>query len=330
MRIQRIHFMIVLIAAIIINGCGAPNIKLFTDASDPLQEFTLQGKEKGKVLIIPVRGIISDSTKKGMLYDMPSMVQEIVSQLRIAEKDEEIRAVLLKIDSPGGSTTASDILYHEIMAFKKRTGAKVVAAMMDIAASGGYYVSLPSDLIIAHPTTVTGSIGVIFLRPTVTDLMGKIGLDIEVIKSGQNKDMGSPFRQSTEEEQKIFQDLINELGGRFINLVAKHRKINQNILSDISTARVYLAREALQLGLVDKIGYLNDAVLQAKKLAGLNEDCKVIVYRRTRYPNDNIYNTSTTKFGSQGLSLIDLGILDSITSLSTGFYYLWPSVAINK
>ncbi len=330
MRIQRIHFMIVLIAAIIINGCGAPNIKLFTDASDPLQEFTLQGKEKGKVLIIPVRGIISDSTKKGMLYDMPSMVQEIVSQLRIAEKDEEIRAVLLKIDSPGGSTTASDILYHEIMAFKKRTGAKVVAAMMDIAASGGYYVSLPSDLIIAHPTTVTGSIGVIFLRPTVTDLMGKIGLDIEVIKSGQNKDMGSPFRQSTEEEQKIFQDLINELGGRFINLVAKHRKINQNILSDISTARVYLAREALQLRLVDKIGYLNDAVLQAKKLAGLNEDCKVIVYRRTRYPNDNIYNTSTTKFGSQGLSLIDLGILDSITSLSTGFYYLWPSVAINK
>jgi protease-4 len=322
--------MIVLIAAIIINGCGAPNIKLFTDASDPLQEFTLQGKEKGKVLIIPVRGIISDSTKKGMLYDMPSMVQEIVSQLRIAEKDEEIRAVLLKIDSPGGSTTASDILYHEIMAFKKRTGAKVVAAMMDIAASGGYYVSLPSDLIIAHPTTVTGSIGVIFLRPTVTDLMGKIGLDIEVIKSGQNKDMGSPFRQSTEEEQKIFQDLINELGGRFINLVAKHRKINQNILSDISTARVYLAREALQLRLVDKIGYLNDAVLQAKKLAGLNEDCKVIVYRRTRYPNDNIYNTSTSKFGSQGLSLIDLGILDSITSLRTGFYYLWPSVAINK
>ncbi len=327
---MRIHFMIVLIAAIIINGCGAPNIKLFTDASDPLQEFTLQGKEKGKVLIIPVRGIISDSTKKGMLYDMPGMVQEIVSQLRIAEKDEEVKAVLLKIDSPGGSTTASDILYHEIMAFKKRTGAKVVAAMMDIAASGGYYVSLPSDLIIAHPTTVTGSIGVIFLRPTVTDLMGKIGLDIEVIKSGQNKDMGSPFRQSTEEEQKIFQDLINELGGRFINLVAKHRKIDQNILSDISTARVYLAREALQLGLVDKIGYLNDAVLQAKKLAGLNEDCKVIVYRRTRYPNDNIYNTSTTKFGSQGLSLIDLGILDSITSLSTGFYYLWPSVAINK
>ena len=330
MRIQRIHLIIILMAiAIIINGCGAP-MKLFPDASDPLQEFTLQGKEKGKVLIIPVRGIISDNTKKGMLYDMPGMVQEIVSQLRIAEKDKEIRAVLLKIDSPGGSTTATDILYHEIMVFKKRTGVKVVAAMMNMATSGGYYVSLPSDLIVAHPTSITGSIGVIFLRPKVTDLMGKIGLDIEVIKSGQNKDMGSPFRQSTEEERKIFQDLINELGGRFINLVARHRKIDQAILSDISSARVYLANEALQVGLVDKIGYLNDAILQAKKLAGLNENCKVIVYRRTRYSNDNIYNTSTTKFGSQGLSLIDLGILDSITSLRTGFYYLWPPAASNK
>ncbi|MBU4288647.1 MAG: S49 family peptidase, partial [Proteobacteria bacterium] len=173
---MRIHLIIILIAGfIIINGCGAPNIKLFTDASAPLQEFTLQGKEKGKVLIIPVRGIISDNTKKGMLYDMPSMVQEIVSQLRMAEKDEEVRAVLLKIDSPGGSTTASDILYHEIMAYKKRTGTKVVAAMMDIATSGGYYVSLPSDLIIAHPTTITGSIGVIFIRPELINIMGKIG-----------------------------------------------------------------------------------------------------------------------------------------------------------
>jgi len=328
---MRIHLIIILIAGfIIINGCGAPNIKLFTDASAPLQEFTLQGKEKGKVLIIPVRGIISDNTKKGMLYDMPSMVQEIVSQLRMAEIDEEVRAVLLKIDSPGGSTTASDILYHEIMAYKKRTGTKVVAAMMDIATSGGYYVSLPSDLIIAHPTTITGSIGVIFIRPELINIMGKIGLDIEVIKSGQNKDMGSPFRESTEEEDKIFQDLIDELSGRFLNLVAKHRKIDQNILSNISTARVYLANEALQLGLVDKIGYLNDAIMQAQELAGLNEDCKVIVYRRTRYPNDNIYNTSTTRFGSQGLSLIDLGMLDSITSLRTGFYYLWPPAASNK
>ncbi|NVM21587.1 MAG: signal peptide peptidase SppA [Desulfobacterales bacterium] len=320
-------FMIFAVTALLVTGCAAPKIRLFPDATIPLQEFTLHGTEKGKVLVIPIRGVISDAPQKGFPCDKPSMVQEIVSQLRLAEKDEEVRAVLLKIDSPGGPTTASDVLYHEIMAFKKRTGAKVIVAMMDVAASGGYYVSLPADFILAHPTTVTGSIGAIFIRPKVTGVMEKIGLDIKVNKSGRNKDMGSPFRQTTEEEQKILQGLIDEQGGRFVKLVAKHRKLDQKALADIFTARVYLAEEALQLGLVDKIGYLSDAVLQAKKLAGLPEDTKVVVYRRTEYPDDNIYNTFTTQYGSNGLSLIDLGLPDSMTSLRTGFYYLWLPAA---
>ena len=324
---QRYLIIILAVTALLVSGCAAPRIKLFPDATDPLREFTLQGTEKGKVLVISIRGIISDAPSKGFPRARPSMVQEIVSQLRLAEKDEEVRAVLLKIDSAGGSTTASDLLYHEIMAFKKRTGARVVVAMMDVAASGGYYVSLSADFILAHPTTVTGSIGVIFMQPKVTGLMGKIGLNMEVSKFGKNKDMGSPFRQTTEEEQKILQGLTDELGGRFVSLVAKHRKIDQRTLADISTARVYLAREALQLGLVDKIGYLSDALLQAKKLSGLPKDAKVVVYRRTEYPDDNLYNTSTTQYSGRGLSLIDLGLPDSITFLRTGFYYLWSPAA---
>ncbi len=324
---QRYLIIILAVTALLVSGCAAPRIKLFPDATDPLREFTLQGTEKGKVLVIPVRGIISEAPRKGFPRARPSMVQEIVSQLRLAEKDEEVSAVFLKIDSPGGSTTASDLLYHEIMAFKKRTGAKVVVAMMDVAASGAYYVSLPADYILAHPTTVTGSIGVIFMQPKVTGLMGKIGLNMEVSKFGKNKDMGSPFRQTTEEEQRILQGLTDELGGRFVSLVGKHRKLDQKALADISTARVYLAKEALQLGLVDKIGYLNDALSQAKKLAGLPEDTKVVVYRRTEYPDDNLYNTATTQCSGRGLSLIDLGLLDSITFLRTGFYYLWPPAA---
>ena len=324
---QRYLTIILAITALLVSSCAAPRIKLFPDATDPLQEFTLQGTEKGKVLVIPIRGIISDVPKKGFFRARPSMVQEIVSQLRLAEKDEEVRAVFLKIDSPGGSTTASDLLYYEIMAFKKRTGAKVVVAMMDVAASGAYYVSLPADFILAHPTTVTGSIGVIFMQPKLTGLMEKIGLDMEVNKSGKNKDMGSPFWQTTEEEQRILQGLTNELGGRFVSLVAKHRKLDQKALADISTARVYLAKEALQLGLVDKIGYLSDALLQAKKIAGLPEDSKVVVYRRTEYPDDNLYNTSTTQYSGRGLSLINLGLPDSMTSLCTGFYYLWSPAA---
>lgn len=148
---MRIHlFIILVVTALVASGCAAPKIKLFTDAADPLQEFTLQGTEQGKVLVVPIRGIISDAPKKRPIRTRPSMVQEIVSQLALAEKDEEVRAVLLKIDSPGGSTTASDLLYHEIMAFKERTGAKVVVAMMDLAS----WVAIisPLQVITSWPT----------------------------------------------------------------------------------------------------------------------------------------------------------------------------------
>jgi len=313
-----------LIILISITGCAAPKIRLFPSQADPLKEFTLEGKSEPKILVVPIRGIISNSPKEGFVSTRPSIVQEVVSQLRRAEEDEKIRAVILKIDSPGGSVTASDILYSEIAGFKNRTGAKVVVAMMGVAASGGYYISLPADHILAHPTTVTGSIGVIFARPKVTGLMEKIGLAVEVNKSGADKDMGSPFRQASAAEQKIFQELTDRLGARFVDLVARHRKLEPEVVAQIATARVYLANEALELGLVDEIGYLENAVRQAKKLAGLAEDAKVVVYRRTEYPDDNIYNTSTS-FGGAKASLISMELPGSLNHIQTGFYYLWPA-----
>ena len=223
------------------SSCATPRITLFSDDTVPLQEFTLQGKGKDKILVIPIKGKISSSTTKGLILTKPSMIQEVVSQLKQAEKDREIKAIILKIDSPGGTVTASDILYHEILAFKNRTGIKLVVAMMDVAASGGYYIALPADFIFAHPTTITGSIGVIFMQPKVNSLMEKIGVGLDINKSGKNKDMGSPFRETTDEERKILQDLTDELGKRFINLVSTHRKLGKNELAKISTARIYLA-----------------------------------------------------------------------------------------
>jgi protease-4 len=251
------------------------------------------------------------------------MVQEVVSQLRKAEDDPEVKAVLLKIDSPGGSVIASDLIYNEIVAFKQRKEAKVVVAMMGVAASGGYYISLPADFILAHPTTVTGSVGVLFLRPDVTGLMEKIGVDVNVSKTGKNKDMGSPFRQATEEEKKITQDLIDQLAARFLDRIAEHRKLGPKNLKEISAARIYLAHDALNLGLVDRIGYLDEAVSEAKKLAELPEDAKVVVYRRTEYPDDNLYNTATSLYEGRGLSIISLDLPGALAPLQTGFYYLW-------
>ena len=320
---RRFPLIIAVMIVLFLVGCQSARIRLFPSAADPLEEFTLEGKEKGKVLVISIRGTISDNPKRRFLSTGPSMVQEVVSQLRKAEEDPEVKAVLLKVNSPGGSVTASDILYHEIMAFKQKTKAKVVAAMMNVAASGGYYISLPADYILAHPTSVTGSVGVLFLRPDVAGLMDKIGIGIEVSKTGRNKDMGSPFRSATTEEKQIIQDLIDQLGERFLDRITEHRNIDPDNLKAISTARIFLADDALRLGMVDRIGYLNDAVSQAKELAELPPDAKIVVYRRTEYPDDNLYNPTTSHYEGRGLSIVSLDLPDSLSSLQAGFYYLW-------
>jgi len=318
-----------LLLIMIISGCAAPRISIFGNNGEPLEEYTLQGSTKGKVLLIPVKGKITDDVESGLIRKKPSMVQEIVAQLNKAERDKDVGAVLLVIDSPGGSVTASDVLYHEIVQFKEKTGRKVVAAMMAVAASGGYYIALPADAIVAHPTTITGSVGVLFLQPKVVGLMDKIGVEVQVSKSGANKDIGSPFRAATAQERKVLQEMTDKLARRFLDLVSQHRRIDAKGMTEIASANVYLADEAKRLGLVDRIGYLNDAVEEAGRLAGLNEDAKVVVYRREKYENDTIYNMqSTWTGGNERVSLIDLGLPASETSeIATGFYYLWPTAA---
>ena len=316
-------FILAVVVVLFLIGCQGPKIRLFPSAADPLKEFTLEGDAKGKVLVVHIRGTISDAPRRRLVSTRPSMVQEVVSQLRKAEKDSEIKAVLLKINSPGGSATASDILYNEIVAFKEKTGAKVVVAMMDVAASGGYYISLPSDYILAHPTSITGSVGVVFIRPDVAGLMAKIGVDVEVSKTGKNKDMGSPFRQATAEEKQIIQNMIDRLNQRFLDRIAAHRRIDPRRLKEISTARIFLAEDALKLGMIDRVGYIREAVSRAKRLAELPQNAKLVVYRRTEFPDDNLYNTSTSQYEGQGLSIVSLDLPASLASYQAGFYYLW-------
>jgi protease-4 len=308
-------------------GCTAPRIKLFPSQADPLQEFILEGTASEKVLLLPIRGVISDHPQEGLLRTRPSTVQEAVSHLRKAEKDPMVKAVVVQLDSPGGSVTASDVLYNEIRLFKERTGRTVVAVMMDVGASGAYYIALPADAILAHPTSITGSVGVIFLRPKVEGLMEKIGVGVEVSKSGKNKDIGSPFRATTAEEEGIFQAMTDQLAKRFLDLVQNHRKLNAAQLAAVASARVYLAEEARALGLVDRIGYMPDAVEEAKGLAGLPPQARVMVYRRVEYPDDNMYNPITSYEGSRPAVLFDAGLSRLVPALPSGFYYLWYPAA---
>ncbi len=315
-----------LISASVLTGCFKPQIRLFTDSTVPYEEYTLEGTGDEKILMLPIEGTISDAPSRGLLRDRPGLVQNVMAQLRKAESDPQIKALVLKINSPGGSVTASDVLYHEIQAYQSRTGVKVIALFMGLAASGGYYVALPSDRIVAHPTTVTGSVGVIFIGPRIDGLMTKIGVAVEVNTSGPNKDTGSPFRPRTAEEQVLIQELTDTLGQRFIDLVKTHRRLSPTALEEVRTARIFLAPKALELGLVDAIGYAGDALETARREAGLEDDARVVVYRRNEYPDDTVYN-SAARGGKPQPALVDLGLPTAMLETRTGFYYLWsPAV----
>ena len=206
---KKIISLMTLCSLFLLSACSAPRLNILDTTPNPLQEYTLEGTGKDKILIIPVNGMISDSPKQDLFMTKPSLVEQVVVQLNKARSDSQIKAVLLKVNSSGGTITASDLLYHEIASYKAKTGNKIAVIMMDLAASGAYYISLPADMIMAHPTTITGSVGVIFMRPKAVGLMNKIGLGVEINKYGKNKDMGSPFRESNDEEKALMQNTVD-------------------------------------------------------------------------------------------------------------------------
>ena len=302
-------------------GCFPTNIKLVSDGTEPLQEFTVEGKGNDKILIVSISGMINDQQEKGMLRNRQGLVPEVLAQLKKAENDPAIKAVVLKVDSPGGTVTASDILYNEINRFKTLKKIPVVVSIVNVGASGAYYLSLPADRIIAHPTSIVGSVGVIYMRPKVYGLMDKIGLKMEVNTSGKDKDMGSPFKASTDEEQKYFQSIIDTLATRFYSLVMLHRKLSPAALEKVKTASVFLPDEALKLGLIDGIGYLPETIKQAATLAGLGDKYSVVTYRRDRYSDDTLYNNAAAQMMDEKPLKLEL---PGVTSLPAGFYYLSP------
>jgi protease-4 len=315
--------MAVVASALLLQGCSSLlNIELVPRIR-PLREETVEGKGKAKILLMDVSGVLSDESVSIALTTPPPkvpIVARVREELKKAEDDDEIKALVVRINSPGGTITASDLIYREIVAFKTRKKVPVVAVMMDVGASGGYYAALAADTIIALPTTVTGSIGVIMLTLNAQGLMEKIGVAPLAIKSADKKDAGSPFRPLTPEERAIFQSVIDQMYGRFVGLIVEHRKIPEERVRAFADGRIYTAEQAKALGLVDSIGYMDDVVAAARKAAGL-EEAKIIMYHRPREYRSNFY--SATPPATSGLE----GSLGSLASLVGGmgprFLYLW-------
>jgi protease-4 len=299
----------------------SPHIHLDLLGQEKLAEVVLvPSPSPDKILMIDVEGLITSTVDTRLFSREKNAVSRVYERLERAARDPRVKAVILRLDTPGGEVTASDIISHEILTFKEWTGKPVVGLMMGVAASGGYYIASACDFIMAHPTTLTGSIGVISVFPTIEGLMTKIGLKVNVIKSGEEKDSGGPFRDMTAEERKIFQAIIDEYYEDFLNAVKANRKerLSSEELRTIADGRVYTARQAFDLKLVDKIGYFQDAFRETLSRAGL-KDAQLVSY--TYYPlsQTNIYAGRLGDF-----SPLDSKVLESYLGLlRTGFYYLW-------
>jgi protease-4 len=240
----------------------------------------------------------------------------------VAAEDADIKALVIRVNSPGGTVTASDILYHEIRTFKEKHQIPVVASIMGLGASGGYYVASAADTVVAHPTSVTGSIGVIMLTVDASGLLEKIGVAANTVASGPKKGMGSPLRPMTPEEREVFQGVIDGFYEQFLGVVQHGRpQLSAQEIRTLADGRIYSGLQAEKLGLVDEVGYLEDAIGVAKKAAGL-EEARVVTYHRPGEYRNNIYSS----FLEGGASLTSLSQLDAMALLRSGtpqFMYLW-------
>ena len=286
----------------------------------PLEEHQVSGSGKNKILLVDVSGMISSEDKESF-YTYPSMIATIKEELTRASRDESVKALVLRINTPGGTVTASDIIHHELKLFKASRKIPVIASIMDVGASGGYYIASAADRILAHPSTVTGSIGVIMLTVNAHGLLEKVGVEATAITSGPRKDMGSPFRVMTPEERGIFQALIDSFYQRFLSVVQDGRpNLQMEQIKKLADGRIYTGDQAKAAGLVDEIGYLEEAIDAAKKKAGLTE-AKVVTYRRPGDYSNNIY----TRLMAPS-PLAALGNLDVMAFVRGGvpqFMYLW-------
>ncbi len=222
-----------------------------------------------KVALITVEGVILDS-------------KEVIEQLEKYRTNPSVKAIVLRINSPGGGVAPSQEIYEEILKSRQANKKPIVASVGSLAASGGYYIASAADLIVANPGSITGSIGVLLQVPNISGLLQKIGVKSVVVKSGQHKDIASPTREMTDSERQLLQGMLDDVHNQFIDVVAKGRQIDRKKVEAIADGRIFSGREAQSLGLVDQLGNLQDAIERAGALGGIRGKPAVIQERKRR------------------------------------------------
>jgi protease IV len=312
------------IVVLLLAGCSAPSL-LITPVSNTSEIHEVQVQEgKGwfapKIALIEVEGMLINARTGGLLQAQENKLSLFTQQLHAAEKDSAVKAVVLRVNSPGGTVTCSDTMYQEIKQFREKTHKPVIASAQEVMASGAYYVSTACDSIVVQPTSVVGSVGVIFELFEVDQGLAKLGIQSTPIKSKPHKDIGSPFRPMTADERQILQQTVDEYYHRFIGVVQAKCNITDPAKLEMATdGRVFSGERAYELGLADQVGLLSDAIDLAKAKSNA-KNARVVMYKRPYGYSGSIYAETSTPLPKA--NVLQLPIPES-AYLPRGFYYLW-------
>lgn len=311
----------------ILPGCVRVTVPVELFAGDaPLRETAVLGDGSAKIAQIDLSGLIADARTPRLLGQGPNPVDAFLARLRKAEEDPSVAGVVVRINSPGGTVTASDILHREIVEFRARCGKPVVASLGEVAASGGYYVALACDEIISEATTITASIGVIIPTVNISDGLSRIGVHSRAITSGPNKDLANPLAPMREAHAEILQGMVDSMYARFLAKVDHNRPgLSVAHRSEATDGRVMTGERAHEIGLVDRLGGLGDAFDRVRAIAGV-ERARLVKYHaegvvvRTPYALTDAPGASGD---GRDVSLIDLGgaWLDGLEAGRA--YYVW-------
>lgn len=276
-----------------------------------------------KIAMIDLSGLISNAKSKSLLSEGHNKVSDLRETLNAIERDPSVKAVVLRINSPGGTITATEMMYRDLLEFKKRTHKPVVTVMLDVCASGGFYVSCASDYRIAYPSTITGSIGVIIQTVNFSGTMSKLGISAKAFTSGPNKDMLSPLRPLSESDSALAQNMVNEFYGQFLHVVkTAHPNVKEADWPMLTDGRVVTGKDAVKYGLVDQTGDIDAALAKAKEMAGIKK-AQIIQYTRHDEHKGSVYAAGEPVSPQVNLMNFNIDLSELTPALHPQFLYLW-------
>lgn len=311
---------------LLLGGCGAPTGWLLTPVpvNQELEETVLMEDggwgAVGKIAVVDVDGLLMNRRGGGLFGADENPVSLFVEKVDKVAQDHAVKAVIVRINSPGGGVTPSDIMYQRLITLRKRRGVPVVAIIEDIGASGGYYVACGAERILAHPTSIVGSIGVLVQTMSFARTMQMLGIEAKAVVSGPYKDMASPLKPLEEKDLKVLQHLTNTYYKRFVGIVQKARpKLTAEQVRSLADGRIFSAQDAEANGLVDGLGYMEAAVGLARQLGGIRR-ARVVIYHRPLGYRANVYSAAPTP---PQINLVNISVPGLLDVGRPRFLYLW-------